>query len=148
MSGPRFVTATIQQLYAVRWSRFRLADLVAVRAEVASARIRARQELVYLSVVPASNRAFSQQEHAALGAYVKDLLTDCVSIHHVVDGEGFVASARRSIVTQLALASARPDAFFTHATLEEAAAVIAPRLRMSSFALLDEARAHDLALPA
>ena len=147
MTDRRYVTASIDRLYAVRWVGFRVSYLDAVRDEILEMHARLRRPLLYLSLIPTSNRAFTEQERLVLAGYIKELAVACESIHHVIDGAGFVASARRSIVTQLALHSSRPDIFFTHATLEEAASVIAPKLRMSSLALLDQARAHDLAFP-
>jgi hypothetical protein len=143
----RYVTACFDRLFAVRWIGFKVPYLDDVREQISEMYARVRRPLLYLSLIPGANRAFSEQERLLLGNYVKSLLSECESIHHVIAGEGFVASARRSIVTQLALSSSRPDVFFTHATVEEAAAVLAPRLRMSSLALLEEARKHDLFFP-
>jgi hypothetical protein len=145
----RYTTGVIGHVFVVRWRSFRLADVTAVRGEIAAARRTAGHRLVYLSLVPSSNRAFSAIEIVGLTDFVRDLLVrDCESIHHVIDGDGFIASARRSIVTSMALAATNPRAFRVHASLEEALGVIAADVGGSKDALLAEARARDLSFPA
>jgi len=145
--SPAFVTGVFGQVFVVRWVRFHLAALTAVRVEIAASRQSVGRRLVYLSLIPSTRRAFTDGERDALGAYVRDLLVrDCGSIHHVIAGAGFAASARRSIVTNLALAAARPELFFTHATLEGALFAIAPEVGQSGEALVAAAKAGGLGL--
>ena len=95
---------------------------------------------MYLSLIPASPHDFSEAERKVLASFVKDLLEhDCDSIHHVIAGAGFAASARLSIVTALALAATRPEAFHTHASLEAAVAAIAAETGQPADHLMAEA---------
>jgi hypothetical protein len=147
-SASRYTTAVMGRLFAVRWRSFRLGDVASVRQEIASARRRVGHPLVYLSLIPASNRAFSAIEIVGLTDFVREILTqDCESIHHVIDGDGFIASARRSIITSIALASSHPKVFQVHASLEAAIGVIAITLGESAEELLTKARARDLEFP-
>jgi hypothetical protein len=146
--SPAFVTGVFGRVFVVRWVRFNLTALTAVRAEIAESRRAVRQRLVYLSLIPSTRRAFSDAERDALGAYVRDLLVhDCASIHHVIAGAGFAASARRSIVTNLALAAARPGSFFTHASLEEALLAISPEVGKLGDELVEAAKSRGLGWP-
>ncbi|HEY8038482.1 MAG TPA: hypothetical protein VIF15_01760 [Polyangiaceae bacterium] len=147
-SRPRYVTAVMGRVFAVRWRHFDPPDLARVRAEIADVRRILGRPLTYLSLVPASARTFSPGELEALADYLRDLLAhDCERIHHVIAGQGFAASARRSIVTNLALALVNPGVFHTHATLEEALTSIAGMIGVKEDQLLRDARAKGLAFP-
>jgi hypothetical protein len=146
--SPAFVTGVFGRVFIVRWVRFHLAALTEVRAEIGLSRRTVGRRLVYLSLIPSTRHAFSDGERQALGAYVRDLLVrDCASIHHVIAGTGFAASARRSIVTNLALSAARPEVFFTHASLEEAVLAIAPEVGKTGGELVDAAKRRGLDFP-
>jgi hypothetical protein len=143
-----YVTGVLGRIFAVRWIVFKLAALGDVREEIAETRRIVGRRLVYLSLIPGSPRTFSAAERDFLAAFVRDLLVhDCESIHHVIDGSGFEASARRSIVTNLAVASARPDAFHTYATLEEALEAISLEVGGSPALLEAEAAERGLVFP-
>ena len=145
---PAFVTGVFGWVFVVRWVRFRLAALTEVRAEITLCRRTVGRRLVYLSLIPSDRRGFSDGERDALGAYVRDLLVhDCASIHHVIAGTGFAASARRSIVTNLALSAARPEVFFTHASLDEALLAIAPEVGETGGDLAMAAKRRGLDFP-
>jgi len=144
----RYVTGTFGRLFVVRWRVFVLEHLSVVRRRISQARRAAGAPIAYLSLIPSSPRDFTDEERGALAEYLRQLLSgDCATIHHVIEGEGFVASARRSIVTNLALATAQRGAFHTYATLEEAIEEIAAELRAPKQQLLDEVRSAGLAFP-
>ena len=46
-------------------------------------------------------------------------LPHCATIHLVLEGDGFLKSARLAIATKLALATSRPRDIQTHSTIEE-----------------------------
>jgi hypothetical protein len=147
-SSPRYVTGVVGRLFIVRWSVFRLIDLTDVRAQIAKVRRMGGRRLVYLSLIPASPRTFSRPEEEALAGFLRDLLlNDCESIHHVIDGQGFVTSARRSIVTNMALSTTNPGAFQTYGTLEDAVAVLARPVGRSAESLLATMRDRGLTFP-
>jgi hypothetical protein len=142
----RYVAASFDQLLVVRWRDYRPDDLAAVRRRIAEMHRMLARPILYLSLIPDSPRVFSEAERAALADYLRDLLAcGCGVIHHVIDGEGFVASSRRSIVTNMALATARPEVFETHATLEDALAEIAGLLGRVPSELIADAKARGLA---
>lgn len=149
MPGPRYVTGVFEGVFAVRWRIFTLPALAELREEVSQTRRNAGRRVVYLSLIPPSPHDFTDGERNVLASFVRDLLVhDCASIHHVIGGAGFTASARRSIVTGLALVVARPDAFHTHSSLEAALAGIAEETGVSADVLLADATSHDIPFPA
>ena len=104
----------------VSWRGFTPGDLHAVIDRVTKLRSDTGAGVVYLSRVPADSRAFTAEERAVLLEFLLAILPSCASIHHVIEGEGFVKSARRSIVTNMALATPRPRDFHTYASIQEA----------------------------
>jgi hypothetical protein len=146
--SPAFVTGVLGRVFLVRWVNFHLAALQAVREEIAASRRTVGRRLVYLSLIPATRRDFSDPERDALAAYVRDLLVhDCASVHHVIAGTGFAASARRSIVTNLAVSAARPELFHTHASLEDALLAIASEVGKPGDHLVEWAKRRELRWP-
>lgn len=140
-----YVAGSIDRIFMVRWRSFEVPDLARVRAEIGAARKLAQQPIVYLSLIRASTRVFTEEERHALLGFLTDLLADCASIHHVIDGEGFVSSARRSIVTNLARSTPRASDFYTYATLEAAMVSIGKLVNARSDELMREARAQGVA---
>ncbi|MGH7295356.1 MAG: hypothetical protein ACRELB_10500 [Polyangiaceae bacterium] len=142
------MTAVVGRVFVVRWVRFSLAALQAVRGEISTARGLLDRRLVYLSLIPSTPRSFSGAERDALAAYVRDLLVhDCASIHHVIEGTGFAVSARRSIVTNLAVAAARPELFHTYASFGDALLAIAGEVGEPGAGLVAELKRRDLGWP-
>ena len=140
-----YVSARIGRIIAIRWRSFEVGDLERARTEIAKLRWASAEPLIYLSLIPADTRTFTKDERERLLAFVTDLFSDCESVHHVIDGDGFVSSARRSIVTNLALATARPSAFHTYATLEEAMTSISRFVSIPAADLLREATEKGVA---
>lgn len=108
----------------VSWRGFSADDLRAVSEQIASVRHGLRKPAVYVSRIPASSYVFSDAEQRVLHAFLLKILPDCASIHHVVEGDGFVRSARMATVNNLARGTPRPRAFHTHASVEEAARIV------------------------
>jgi hypothetical protein len=147
-SAPRYVSGVVGRLFVVRWRVFRLADLADVHAQIAKTRRVGGRRLIYLSLIPASPRTFTPPEEEALAAFLRDLLAqDCEGIHHVIAGQGFIASARRSIVTNMAIATANPGAFQSYGTLEDAVEVLARSVDRSPEDLLAVLRERGLTFP-
>ena len=140
MSSPPYAASVFEGIFAVRWRTFSLEALAQLRDEIRKAALLLGRRLVYLSVIPASPRDFSDGERKVLGEFVRELLeNDCRSIHHVIEGAGFAASARRSIVTALAVAASQPEAFHSHASAAAALASISTETGLPGDRLLEEA---------
>lgn len=119
-----FTASTRECVLYVSWRGFAAADLPRVVEQLAALRRATGGPVVYLSRIPADNRVFTDEEREGLLVFLRMILPSCSTIHHVVEGDGFVRSARTSIVTNMALSTSRPRDFYTHATLAEASAWI------------------------
>ena len=108
----------------VSWRGFSADDLRMVCEQIASVRHGGREPAVYVSRIPASSYVFSDAEQRLLQGFLLKILPDCASIHHVVEGDGFIRSARIATANNLARSTPRPRAFHTHATVEAAARVV------------------------
>ena len=108
----------------VSWRGFSADDLRAVCEQIANVRHGLRKPAVYVSRIPASSYVFSDAEQRILHTFLLKILPDCASIHHVVEGDGFIRSARMATVNNLARGTPRPRAFHTHASVEEAARIV------------------------
>ena len=106
------------------WRGFSLADLRNVIDRVTALHAALGRPVVYLARIPASARIFSQDEHSALLEFLAAILPHCATIHHVIEGDGFIKSARQAVVMNMAAATSRPRAFYTHATFAAAASLI------------------------
>ena len=119
-----FASSTRECVLYVSWRGFAAADLPRVIEQIATLRRATGGPVVYLSRIPSDNRVFTEEERDGLLVFLRMILPSCSTIHHVVEGDGFVRSARTSIVTSMAFSTSRPRDFYTHATLSEAAAWI------------------------
>jgi hypothetical protein len=108
----------------VSWRGLSRDDLREVTASLARVRASIGRGAIYLARIPYDNSMLTSDELAVLHEFLVGILASCASIHHVVEGDGFVKSARRAIVTNLALGTPRPRDFYTHSTMAEAAATI------------------------
>lgn len=119
-----FATKTGGPVLYVSWRGFTVSDLDAVTAQVTELRRAVGADIVYVARLPGDGRVFSDDDHAVLLRFLLTILPSCASIHHVVEGDGFLKSARHAIVTNMAHATPRPRDFHAHATIAEAAAFI------------------------
>jgi hypothetical protein len=104
----------------VSWRGFTKDDLDSVATRIADLRRETSIGVVYVSRLPGHGSVFTDDDHAVLLRFLLDILPSCASIHHVIEGDGFLKSARRATVTNMALATPRPRDFYTYATLDEA----------------------------
>jgi hypothetical protein len=103
----------------VSWRGFTADDLRAIAEEIAEMRRTTARPVAYFSRIPPGRHVFTEPEQDVLLRFLQAILPHCDSIHHVIEGDGFVKSNRLAIVTTLSARTARPRAFYTHQTLEE-----------------------------
>jgi hypothetical protein len=108
----------------VSWRGFTREDLEEVHYALAELRGTLQRGAIYLSRIPFDSKMFSGEEQTVLLDFLMGILPSCQTIHHVVEGEGFVKSARRALVTNMALATPRARDFYTHSTMAEAGTII------------------------
>src|SRR5580692_2517310 len=100
-------------LYA-SWKGFTQADLREVTRRLEALRARTGQPAVYFARIPGSGPIFSSEEAAQLLEFLLGILPSCVAIHHVIEGDGFIKSARLATVTTMALSTPRQRDFYVH----------------------------------
>jgi hypothetical protein len=137
-----YAVTTLGSVLYVSWRGFTVGELHEVAEQIADLRRVTSRWVVYLSRIPADNHVFTPAEHAALLEFLLTILPNCASIHHVIEGMGFVKSARRATVTNMALSTPRPNAFHTHATISEAIRAIEEAYAVAPSELEDARRAN------
>lgn len=110
-------------LYAT-WRGFTTAELDDIVARTSALRRESGAPVVYVARLPAGGRVFDETEHEALTQFLATMVLRCSAIHHIIEGDGFVKSARWASVTNMANASGKPSVFYKHATIAEATSVI------------------------
>jgi hypothetical protein len=108
----------------VSWRGFTSSELREVSEELAEMHRASGKPVAYLARIPAGAHAFTDGDQAVLLRFLQAILPFCATIHHIVDGDGFIKSARLAIVTKLGLATARPRDLHAHASVEDAAAIV------------------------
>jgi hypothetical protein len=115
---PYRLTVKPPVLYA-SWNGFSSGDLREIAERLAEMRRAAAHPVAYLARIPDGPHVFTEGEQAVLLAFLQTILPSCATLHHVIEGDGFVKSARIAIVTTLARSTARTRDFYTHSTLGE-----------------------------
>ena len=103
----------------VAWRGFSAGDLREIADRLAEMRRTTGRPAVYLSLIPADPHSFTDEDQKVLVGFLNGILPSCATVHHVIEGDGFVKSARLAFVTNLAAATPRRRDFHVHATLEE-----------------------------
>jgi hypothetical protein len=133
----------------VAWRGFSGGDLREITEKVGELRRVGAHPVAYLARIPAEHHVFSDEDKKVLLAFLNGILPFCVSIHHVIEGDGFLKSARLAFVTNLAHGTPRPRDFYVHATLEEGLramkALYGVDLRASASGGIPSERAGELA---
>jgi hypothetical protein len=106
-------------VYFAHWLRPDVADFARVAREITDARLRAGQAVVYLSLLREDTAPFDEPSRLGLLTHVGEVLDRCTSMHFVVEGHGFRASAHRSMVAGILLAKRRGH-LFVHGSVPEA----------------------------
>jgi hypothetical protein len=120
-----FKSSTRGPVLYVSWRGYTREDLEDVAAAAASLRATLGRDVVYLSRIPYDLTMLSPEAHSQIFQFLERILPHCATVHHVIEGDGFVKSARRAIVTNMALATPRARDFYTHSSMTEATGMIA-----------------------
>lgn len=100
------------------WGQPTLEDVDAVLRELRAAAARARGPIVYITRVPSDAPTPDPEVRARLNAVMPLIPTLCSSYHVVLEGSGFVAAVKRSVLISLFQISPRRNTFFVHATAD------------------------------
>ena len=103
----------------VAWRGFTANDLREVAERVAEMRRTTGKPVAYFARIPADHHVFTEDDQKVLLAFLGAILPSCASVHHAIEGDGFLKSARLAFVTSLAAATGRRRDFHVHSSLEE-----------------------------
>jgi hypothetical protein len=103
----------------VAWRGFSPGDLREIAERLAEMRRTSGQPAVYFARIPGEHHVFTDNDTKVLLAFLNGILSSCATVHHVIEGDGFLKSARLAFVTNLATATLRPRDFHVYGTLEE-----------------------------
>jgi hypothetical protein len=115
-----FQLAVRENVVYASWRGFTADELREVGLRISDLRHAIGRQVVYLARIPAGGGGFTPEEHSTLLEFLLSILPCCATIHHVLEGDGFVKSARRATLTNLANATPRPRDFHAHEILDGA----------------------------
>jgi hypothetical protein len=106
----------------VRWDgATESADFDRLVEEVRTSRARVGRDLVYVAIIPRSNRLPESGTRSRITTAIDQVWTHCASIHIVIEGEGMRRALVRSVIAGILLVVMRRRRRFTvHLTVEEA----------------------------
>jgi hypothetical protein len=119
-----FKIAIVENVVYTSWNGFTTGDLGELAGRVADLRRATGRPVVYVARIPGGGPAFTADEQAVLLEYLKEILPFCATLHHVIEGDGFVKSARLATVNNFARATSRARDFVVHETVDAAFAAI------------------------
>ena len=90
-----------------------LRDVTRLRSRSRCARSSARPPCIS-RVSPGSGGVFTPDDTAALLDFLRGIVPLCTAIHHVIEGDGFIKSARMASLRTMARQTRRPRAFVVH----------------------------------
>jgi hypothetical protein len=102
------------------WRGVTQEDLREVALRISELRRAIGRPVVYVARIPGGGGAFTEDENAMLLDFLLSILPCCSTLHHVLEGDGFVKSARRATLTNLAAATPRARDFHAHESLDGA----------------------------
>ena len=109
-----------EPVFYASWRGFSLSDLREVTRRVESLRARVGAPAVYFARIPFDGHIFSGEESSAMLAFLNAILPSCAAVHHVIEGDGFIKSARLATVTSMATQTPRPRDFYVYEDLDRA----------------------------
>lgn len=126
------------------WGEPTLADVERVLAELRACYTRARGPVVYVTRAPSDAPAPAPEVRAYLNSVMPVITTLCSSYHVVLEGSGFMAAVKRSVLLSLFQVSPRRNTFFVHSTVKEVAKKLAPEKHATLKKLLQRAERECL----
>ena len=119
-------------------------DVERVRLAVAAAADAYQQPIVYVTRVPSKAPAPDEPVRRHLDAVLPEIARRCSSYHVILEGAGFIAAVKRSVLTNLLQPIWRPRKFYVHAHATEVPPHLDATEQVNVNALLKRAQRHDL----
>jgi hypothetical protein len=126
------------------WGEPTLADVEILMKELRAAAAKAGGPIVYVTRIPLDAPTPNPTVRARLNAVMPTITTLCSTYHVVLEGSGFVAAMKRSVLLSLFQISPRRNTFFVHASVDEIASKLAPEKRATLRKLLVQVEKEGL----
>jgi hypothetical protein len=107
-------------VFFVRWLAPKVTDLPPVVKALSEARDALGTPVVYVAIVPADCEPPDDQLRRAFTIRMDEVLGHCVSMHFVMEGQGFKNSILRNALATVLMVRGQRNKVFVHRTLEEA----------------------------
>jgi hypothetical protein len=116
-----YTSAVLDGLYVLRWgARPETADAPRFASEIKQARLKQGAPLIAMFIVPSGSEAPSEEIRKQQAALLPQLMNDLRYGIAVFEGEGFVASFKRSVFIAILLLTSKRLPFHVRASVEEA----------------------------
>jgi hypothetical protein len=115
-----FATALVGPVFFVRWAMPRLADVPRVAAEFNRAYEKVGESLVYVAIVPEDSPPPDEATRKSMTSGANNVLDRCVSMHLVLEGEGFRHAILRNVVAGMVLLGGRREKLSISRTIDHA----------------------------
>ena len=119
-----FKLATRDHVIYLAWHGFVPDELRDAALRVTEHKRACGRNVVYVAGTPGGGGLLSDEQSASLLEFLLAILPACAALHHIIAGDGFIKSARRAMLTNLANATPRARDFHAHETLDAAAVAV------------------------
>ncbi len=113
------VTATVGNVFFVRWEKPDVADMKRIVRELAVRRREIGRLLTYVALAPESSDPPDAAVRREMPVLMNHALVHCDVMHLVMEGVGFKPSVMRSVMAAVFLAGGRRERVHVHARVEE-----------------------------
>jgi hypothetical protein len=128
------------------WGRPEMDDIVACRAAVSSLHKQCGP-VVFISRVPSNEAAPDDQVRDAITELLGEFMSDLASFHAVLEGRGFFAAAKRTVLATVFLMTGKRLKYHVHSTLDQVLESVSPSDRNEVAAALMNFRNRGLIRP-
>ncbi|MGQ0505491.1 MAG: hypothetical protein ACT4TC_09240 [Myxococcaceae bacterium] len=127
-----YARAEVGRLFCVQWRDTPcVEDLKELSAEISTASLRLKQQVVYLTLIHPDEGAPPEDVQEALFEFFSEMQQFCDSMHLVILGKGFRQTVVRSVVTTGMLLSGLPKFIVMHEDVPSALEDVAARVGSS-----------------
>jgi hypothetical protein len=126
------------------WGEPSRADIDRVAEAMRTARANAGEQITYVTRVPMDAPAPEPEVRRRLDALMPMVVENCATYHVILEGGGFLAAVKRSVLVSIFQIRWRSGTFFVHSNCDEVLAAVSPSRRAGVEALLKRAREQGL----
>ena len=141
MSQKSFTAGAVGRVFFVRWlAPPGWSDAQAMLGELATARSRAGEPLIFCAVLSNAAGPFAKELRSRMKEVVGEIRRHCDHVHVALEGEGVVVSLMRTVIRGALVASRLSAVVSIHDSVSSVCELHAERLGQSPAALIAAAR--------